>query len=309
MNQAPRLFRLGALAFAAVLFILSGCAPRPYRGLSEALGLPPETQCTVTPTQVKLLGGGHTLTFNRGKRPAEIDGTLYYLNTPAGMNAIAEHDLALIRQAILCPPPAKGHATLMLDPGHGAADTGCRAGKTYEKHITLAVALEVKRLLEAQGFTILMTRDSDQHAPSLEGRATLAAASPIDGFISIHVNSAKNPEAKGIELYTLPAPGCDGTAEHAPARAPMVGQNYLAQATRLAFCVQRALLASGEPKRADRGLRHAHFKVLRDTPAPAILIELGFLTNAQEFPLLAESAGQQRLASAIARGLQEAFAP
>ena len=299
--------RLFSLPLVLLLALLSGCVRQPFYDLPKTLGLPPNTERTLTDTQVTLRGGGHTFTFDRGKRTALLDGARYYLHEPAGMNTLGAKDTALIRQAIVRPAPTPARATLLLDPGHGASDTGCRVGKTYEKNITLAVALEVKRLLEAQGHRVLMTRSADGPQRSLDERAQMGATNAIDAFVSIHVNSAANAAARGIEVYTLPAPGCEGTAANSPARAPMVGQAHLPAATRLAFCVQQALLSMEPPAPADRGLRHAHFKVLRDTPAPAILIEMGFLTNAQDFPLLAEAAGQQRLAAAIACGLNAAF--
>ena len=304
-----RLLPLAPLPLVLFLALLSGCARRPFHDLPEALGLPPGTETTLTETQVTLRGGGHTFTFDRGKRTATLDGARYYLHEPATMNALGAKDSALIRQAIVRPTPPPARATILLDPGHGAGDTGCRVGKTHEKNITLAVALEVKRLLEAQGHRVLMTRAADGPQRTLEERAQMGAANAINAFVSIHVNSAANAEAKGIEVYTLPAPGCEGTAANSPARAPMVGQAHLPAATRLAFCVQQALLTMEAPAPADRGLRHAHFKVLRDTPAPAILIEMGFLTNVEDYPRLAEVAGQQRLAAAIARGLNAAFTP
>ena len=237
-----RLFPLASIPLVLLLALLSGCARRPFHNLPEALGLPPGTERVLTETQVTLRGGGHTFTFDRGKRTATLDGARYYLHEPATMNALGTQDSALIRQAIVRPTPPPARATILLDPGHGASDTGCRVGKTHEKNITLAVALEVKRLLEAQGHRVLMTRAADGPQRSLEERAQMGAANAIDAFVSIHVNSAANAEARGIEVYTLPAPGCDGTAANSPARAPMVGQAHLPAATRLAFCVQQARL-------------------------------------------------------------------
>lgn len=295
------------VACAGVAALLAGCGPRPYRSVPEALGMP-GAEREVTAREVIIRDGAHTFVFARGKRPARVDGMLYYLHSPAGMRTLNAQDCALLRAGVVeAPTPLGRPLAVMLDAGHGGTDTGCRAGGALEKDITIAVALEAKRLLEAAGCRVWLTRNATSPALSLEARTILAAGAPIDAFVSIHVNSAENQEAKGIEVYTLPAPGCEGTAANSPARPPMVGQNYLNTATRLAISVQRALL-NLEPKPEDRGVRHAHFRVLRDTPAPAVLVEMGFLTNAEDFKPLTSPEGQQRFAAAIASGVLQAFA-
>lgn len=289
-----------------LLAALAGCSPRAYERVPHALGLPYATR-TVTETQVTIAKDGHTFVFERGKRPATIDGVRYYLHRPAGLNTLNALDATLLRQAVVRPAPARPRLTVMLDPGHGGTDTGCRAGGTHEKQITLAIATEVARLLRAQGHTVHMTREADATTRSLDERALLAAGLPIDAFVSIHVNSAANPEAKGAEVYTLPAAGCEGTNANSPARGPLVGHAHLPTATRLAFGIQRALLALPAPAPADRGVRHAHFKVLRDIPAPSVLVETGFLTNAEDFTRLTTPEGQRAIAAAIAQGIAASF--
>lgn len=286
------------------LGLLAGCATRPYGETSAMLGMP-GASVTCEGAKVMIAHGPHRFVFERGKRPATIDGVRYYLHTAADRDALNRQDAELLRRAVVDRPPRKAKLRVMLDAGHGATDTGCREGNIYEKNITLAVTLELKRLLEARGHTVLLTRADDKPAPTLDERVALAANQRLDAFVSIHVNSAKNAAAKGVEVYTIPAPGCDGTAANSPARPPMVGQNYLATATRLALEVQRALIKM--PAAEDRGVRHAHFKVLRDTPAPAILIEMGFLTNSQDFLPLSTPVGQQAFAAAIADGILRAL--
>ncbi len=295
----------GRVLVAIGLGLLAGCATRPYGETSAMLGMP-GAAVTCSDTEVVIANGVHRFVFGRGKRPATIDGVCYYLHSAAGQNELNRQDAELLRKAVVNRPPRKAKLRVMLDAGHGAADTGCRVGDTYEKNITLAVTLEVKRLLEARGHTVLLTRSDDKPAPTLDERVALAANQRLDAFVSIHVNSAKNSAAKGVEVYTIPAPGCEGTAANSPARPPMVGQNYLVTATRLALAVQRALVKQ-MPAAEDRGVRHAHFKVLRDTPAPSILIEMGFLTNSLDFLPLSTPAGQQAFATAIADGILRAF--
>lgn len=294
-----------SFVFFLALCSLLGCSPRAYRKVPHALGLP-YAERTVTDTTVTISRDGHSFIFNRGKREMNVDGIRYYLHKPAGMNTVAQIDTALLRAAVTAPAPKKEQLTVMLDPGHGGTDTGCRAGKVLEKTITLEITRQVGALLEAKGHRVVLTRESDQATVTLDERTTLAAAHPIDAFVSIHVNAAGNTAAKGVEVFTLPAYGCEGTVANSPARGPLVGQAYLKMATRLALAIQRELVdIPAQPE--DRGVRHAHFKVLRDTPAPAVLIETGFLTNPDDYVFLTSEQGRADLAGAIAAGIETAF--
>lgn len=289
----------------SILCIFIGCSPRAYRKVPHALGLP-YAERTVTDTSVTISRDNHTFVFNRGKREMTVNGILYYLNKPAGINSVNKVDTRLLRASVVMPAPKIASMTIMLDPGHGGTDSGCRVGKVYEKTINLAIARQVKSQLEANGHRVILTRETDQTTLTLDDRTTLAATHDIDAFVSIHVNSAANPNAKGVEVFTLPAYGCEGTLADSPARGPLVGQAYLSQATRLALSIQREMVDIPETTE-DRGVRHAHFKVLRDTPAPAVLIEAGFLTNAEDYALLTSPTGQKNLATAIATGIKRAF--
>lgn len=293
------------LLFFLTLCSLLGCSPRAYRKVPHALGLP-YAERTVTDTTVTISRDGHTFVFNRGKREMLVDGICYYLNKPAGMNSVNKIDTRLLRAAIVSPVQQKAQLTVMLDPGHGGTDTGCRVGDVYEKTINLNIARQVKSLLEAKGHRVILTRDSDQKTLTLDDRTTLSATHTIDAFVSIHVNSAANPNAKGVEVFTLPAYGCEGTVANSPARGPLVGQAYLVDATRLALAIQREMVDMPSSP-VDRGVRRAHFKVLRDTPAPAVLIETGFLSNKDDYALLTSAQGQTDLAGAIAAGIEHAF--
>lgn len=291
-----------------MMWLFVGCSPQVYHDVPRKLGMP-EAELLVDGRRITIVGQDHQFVFQCGTRQAWVDGVQYFLHRPAGTHSLSEQDVELLYHALKAPPvdASSNILTILLDAGHGATDTGCRKGSTYEKQITLAIVLEVKRLLEAKGHYVLLTRADDSTPHSLDERTAMAARQPIDAFVSVHVNSAGNSLAKGVEVYTLPAPGCDGTAIGSSARAPMVGQSYLVMATRLALAVQKALTAfPGAP--ADRGVRHAHFKVLRDTPAPAILVETGFITNPEDYTVLTSPIKQQQLARAIAKGILDAFA-
>ncbi len=296
--------RILFLLLSLVLF-LSGCVERAYRKVPRALGLP-NAERVVTESQVTITEGTHTFVFERGKRMATLDGVQYYLHAPAGMSTLNPLDCQIIRYGIVTPGKRKAKLTLMIDAGHGGTDPGCMKENVHERDITLAIAKEVEARLKAKGHTVLMTRDA-QKTLTLSERTQLSSAQPLDAFISIHVNSAVNPQTKGVEVFTLPAPGCEGTPANSPPRAPMLGQIHLFTATRLAMAVQRELVAQ-DFKPLDRGVKHAHFKVLRDTPAPAILVETGFLSNEDDYKTLTSVEDQKKTAQAIARGIEQALA-
>lgn len=297
-----------AAAIALLLFIV-GCAPAPYETLPEALGLPEESILSVNEGHVTLAGDGHTFAFMVGARPATIDGIRYHLHRPAGEETLDAADIDLLRAALLQPAPRVNRPVILLDPGHGGADIGCSAGKDQEHAIAHDIAQHAAALLRAAGCEVRLTRAADQGL-SLQARVDQATSAPPDAYVSIHVNAAANPGAKGIEVFTLPAPGCDGTPDNSRAAswpAVLPGQPHLVQSTRLALRVQASLLRlPGTP--ADRGVKHAYFKVLREVPAPAILVETGFITNPEDRARLASPEGRQNLGFAIALGVLDAFA-
>lgn len=285
-----------------LLLSFAGCWG-PYHEAPEHLGFTRAAEVNVTETQVTITEGEHTFTFNRDKRTALIDGTLYYLHTGTGHEAINLQDCAILKEAVMQPAAPKAQLTLMLDAGHGGKDSGCRSEKTLEKNITLAITLEVRRILQLKGHTVLMTR-SDDATVTLDERTALAAKQPIDAFVSIHINSAANLAAKGSEVYTLPAPGCAGTNANSDVCEGLTGQPFVPRSTRIALAIQKNLIGGGI---ADRGVKHANFKVLRETAAPAVLIEPGFITNTEDFTRLSTPEGQQEIAAAIAHGIENAL--
>ncbi len=293
------LFLFGVLG----LFFV-GCVDATYRKVPQALGLP-RAERIVTPTEVTIRQDTHTFVFHRGKRTALLDGVLYYLHGIADEDSLNAIDCQLIRYGLVTPSIRKPKLHVLLDPGHGGSDPGCMANDVREKDITLAISLEMKRLLEAKGHYVSMTRTTAEKTLTLSERSQVAQQ-PLDAFISIHVNAATNPATKGVEVFTIPAPGFDGTPPNSPARTPMLGQVHLLAATRLAMAVQRELLTL-TPQPIDRGVKHAHFKVLRDTPAPSILVETGFLTNEDDFKVLTSVDAQKQIAQAIVSGLEKAF--
>ena len=174
--------------------------------------------------------------------------------------------------------------TIIIDAGHGGFDRGGVPGQRIsEKDKTLDVAQRLKRILQADGYRVIMTRDSDVFIP-LGTRVAIANSYRGASFISIHFNCATRSGANGIETYY-----------------------YRSDSAGLAQSIHRNVL-SGAPSE-NRGIRRRGFYVLRRTAIPSVLVECGFLTNPTEGSLAQTGNYRQKLAEQIARGVQRQPAP
>ena len=174
--------------------------------------------------------------------------------------------------------------TIVIDAGHGGFDRGGVPGQRIsEKDKTLDVALRLQRILQASGYRVIMTRDSDVFV-TLGGRVSIANAHPGATFVSIHFNCASRAGANGIETYY-----------------------YRSDSANLAQSIHRNVLSSAPTE--NRGIRRRGFYVLRKTSIPSVLVECGFLTNPTEGSLALTASYRQKLAEQIARGIQRQPAP
>jgi N-acetylmuramoyl-L-alanine amidase len=243
------------------------------------------------------------------RRDIRLNGVIHWLNEPViaerGALWISAEDVAKTITPVLRPPPLAANAsirTIILDPGHGGADTGARGLSGHvEKEWTLDVARHVASDLADSGVRVVMTRESDATTP-LESRPVFCLAHGGDAFVSIHFNSG-GPTASGIETYCLTPAGNSSTddpnARHRNDAQP--GNRWDERNVWLAHCVHAAALSGTGA--ADRGVRRARFEVLRDANCPAILIEGGFLTNQTEGPQILKPEYREHLAEAIAKGI------
>ncbi len=217
---------------------------------------------------------------------------------------------------------------IVLDPGHGGKDPGAvgKVLKVKEKDVNLMVALKLKTLLEKElNVRVLMTRSDDRFV-SLGDRTRYANEHKADLFISIHANASKNSSPRGTETYYLAtAMTSDARAVEAlenkvvelyeggaSARSKYDGLDFilsdlsqtehLQSSNELASSVQQNLIAGCQAY--DRGVKQANFYVLKGAFMPSVLIELGFLSNAEEERLLINDEYQQRLARTIFEGLK-----
>ena len=169
--------------------------------------------------------------------------------------------------------------TVVIDAGHGGYDRGGIPGQSVsEKDMTLDVARRLKGILEANGYRVVMTRDSDVFVP-LGTRTAIANSYRNAIFVSVHFNSATRRGASGIETY-------------------FYSRDSLALASAIHHYV-----AGGAPSE-NRGVRRRGYFVLRRTNMPAVLVECGFLTNPTEASYAQNASYRQKLAEAIAAGVR-----
>ncbi len=220
-------------------------------------------------------------------------------------------------------PPRRGRGpfTVVIDPGHGGESTGAtgRSG-IAEKTLTLQVARTLSDRLRGTGVRTVLTRSSDQDL-SLTDRTAIANHESADLFVSLHVNSSYGRTAQGAETYFLSLEASDEDAAELAAREDeadsgqpnfandlefilwdLAQSHHLAESQRLAKLVQQEFNASLGLR--DRGVKQAPFRVLRGANMPAVLVELGFISNPDEERLLQDGSHQQRLVDALARAIQ-----
>jgi len=193
-----------------------------------------------------------------------------------------------------------------------------------EKDVVLDIARRLKTLLERDGTTVVLTRDDDRLVP-LDERTAVANQNRAELFVSIHLNSAPMRSAFGAETYFLSPDATDDEARtlaalenraYAPddeAGTPpatdglelilwdLAQNRYLAESARLAEEVQREMNALVGTR--DRGVRQAPFTVLMGATMPAILVEVGFVSNPEEESKLRDTAYRDRVAEALHRAL------
>ena len=189
---------------------------------------------------------------------------------------------------------------IILDAGHGGEDSGAKGKRTVEKKIVLELARRIRKRLRRRGFAVRLTR-TDDYALELAGRTDRARRWHGDLFVSLHLNSASNPEAGGVETYCLTAPGCASTNGGKADERRCPGNAFDRENLLLAYHIHRELL--GATDSVDRGVRRARFAVLRDAPCPAILVECGFISNEAEERRIRGWRFQRSAAEGIVRGI------
>ncbi len=216
----------------------------------------------------------------------------------------------------------RGPRPVVIDPGHGGDDVGAQSPTgVMEKEVTLAVARRLARILESRGRAVRLTRDGDQ-GRALTDRTALANRLDATVFISLHANASTVASVAGAETYYMSLDGASDEAAAATAalenragssangRSPLdlilwdlAQAEVLNESSRLALAVQGRLNARLGLR--DRGVKQAPFVVLTGATMPAILVEVGFLSNPSEAERLTQPESQQQLAEAVAAGVED----
>lgn len=208
-----------------------------------------------------------------------------------GTGALSTHVQEMVEGKAL-PSSLLAGKTIVVDPGHGGPDTGAVGPSgTYEKNNTLPVALELADRLRASGAEVVLTRSTDSSPAGsnyselndLKARVQIANQIQADLFVSIHNDAFSNPTAGGTTTYY---------SVDSPAAGP---------SQTLASDIQKEVVK--QLGLTDRGVKSANFYVVKNTQMPAVLVELGFISNPTEEKLLSSPDFQKKAAEGIYQGI------
>jgi N-acetylmuramoyl-L-alanine amidase len=228
--------------------------------------------------------------------------------------------LAPVKVAAAPPAPKK---IIVIDAGHGGHDPGALGGKSHEKDVTLAAAKTLKARLERTGrFKVVMTRDSDVYIP-LEQRVKIARGAGADLFISLHADSGGDSKVRGATVYTLSDHGVDRTAKSVfsggfinvqlPGRDLSVKQILLDLTQRTtrnrsgAFAETLLEKVAAKTPLLRRSHRDAGYMVLLAPDVPAVLMEMGFITNPEDEASLNSREKREALMDGVGEAIEAYF--
>jgi N-acetylmuramoyl-L-alanine amidase len=283
---------------------------------------------------VTLSDAAHQVRFEVGSREILFDGLRMFLGEPTvggGYEAPGhvifrgdsllistidvDHRLLPLLQPQLAGPLPRQPRIIAIDPGHGGSDHGTENHRLglMEKTFTLDVGLRLRKLLEADGYKVVMTRTDDSRlAPDqvedLQRRAEVANLAGADLFLSIHFNSvAPDTKTRGTEVYIFPPAHQRSSASWQERRDDSEPESSAANRndcwnTVLAHALHRELLLALHTE--DRGEKLRHLGVLRGLRCPGALAECAFLSNDAEALRVATPAFRQRVAEGLEAGIR-----
>lgn len=244
---------------------------------------------------------------------------------PATLHRAMAESRPIARPGRRPPPPL-----VMLDPGHGGKDPGAiGVSGTYEKQVSLAAALELKRQLTAEGrYRVELTRGRDVFIP-LEDRVARAQAHGATLFVSMHADALNDRTVRGASVYTLAGTASDAQSaalarsENSADRFGGPGERAVPpDVARILASLVRQETRQGSSRMArdlvqslDQALpmlpnpeRHAGFVVLKAADIPSVLVEMGFMSNPRDEALLRQSSHRVLVARAMKRAVDAYFA-
>jgi N-acetylmuramoyl-L-alanine amidase len=214
---------------------------------------------------------------------------------------------------------------IIIDAGHGGKDPGAIGfNGAQEKGIVLDISKRLKKILSGKGYKITMTRDRDEFI-SLQERTAIASRANVDLFISVHANSSPVRSVQGLEVYIAEDMSLKdrdedqrkinhtllfkelaikkGSTDVEKIVADMMYTHKQQEANKLAGDLATQTVKSLKTK--NRGVKSSRFFVVRNTLVPAILVEVGFLTNPKEAGLLEDGVYRQKIAQALSESIED----
>ena len=246
------------------------------------------------------------VSFVFDKREGKFNGVkINYLFVPVlsdNQALVSEKDFNFVLEPLFrsYSIPKQSVKTILIDPGHGGEDPGAQGRKYREKDITLQIAKKLRVALLKKGYKVYLTHDKDSNI-SLDSRSAKCRAVGADLFISVHCNAAENKKITGVETYCLTPEGAPSTSDSKPGQKKENGNTFNKNNFFLAYRIHLAMLTS--TKSFDRALKHARFAVLRNAPCPAVLVEVGFLSNSWEEKRIAGDDYQDKVVNGIVDGV------
>jgi N-acetylmuramoyl-L-alanine amidase len=229
-----------------------------------------------------------------------------------------------IEPAKIVPKVNNSKLLIAIDAGHGGQDPGAiGGGGTQEKDLTLKYAKHIKKVLENAGYKVFLTRSSDEYLKLYE-RIDISMLKNADIFISIHADSAKNKKARGATIYTLSPSALNDATKKADARLNLTG-NFVEDVkdADLLFNILNIQHSSNVRQSFDFAnslkekmsnlkinftsvpIRAADFAVLKAPTFPAILLEIGYISNAEDERMLNSREYMDKIAVSIKRAIDE----
>ena len=342
LNFFSKALSLSIAFFFVVSFFLAGCAghSKVIKPSAQTNSLPTLTQQFNLQTQSDSVTQTVTI-FYQGQRIEVLVGSNLVLKNGRRISldrAIARHKGEVIfpsdfiekalslstAQPTKPPEYVPGFfQEIIIDPGHGGKDPGAISrGGVKEKDVVLDIAQRVKENLEQKGIKVTMTRQSDEFV-SLEERTQIASRSKADFYVSIHANSSRNKKVQGMEIYYPREMSASEKPEvqqqvnlstmvghlNAKKELPIVGDilRDMMHAVKYTESKEFGQTVIRQSSRAvdipNRGCRTCRFFVVRNTLMPAVLIEVGYLTNSKEEGLLNSASYRQKIAEALAESI------
>jgi N-acetylmuramoyl-L-alanine amidase len=255
-----------------------------------------------------------------GATPAEQRATAAIGEARAGALTVALPQA--VSDRIYAAAWAAGRPIVVIDAGHGGSDPGATSvsGQVHEKDLTLALARELRDALVERGrVRVAMTRDGDRYL-TLDERAAVAQRLGASTFLSLHMDSAPNPLARGATIYSLSDVASDAeaaqtaAADNRGAGSDAVGGTVAAMLSDLSmrdqmnasaeFAARVAGRSAGRFELRPQPHRFADFHVLRRAAAPAILFEAGYISNADDEVLLRDPEHRKTIVLALAQAIE-----